>query len=110
MVRLRLFPIGGDNTLAEDREVLVASLVSGFPLNIGAIITKEINCRERRSCPILVGIDVETYATETYDLEKSKDESRYDLKLRKPIPEVFRPSGQTARATKTSIEPAGEAT
>ncbi|MCE3217016.1 hypothetical protein HAX54_010066, partial [Datura stramonium] len=45
VVRLRLFPTGEDNTLAEDRAVLVASLVAGFPLNTGAIIAEEINCR-----------------------------------------------------------------
>ncbi|MCE3216561.1 hypothetical protein HAX54_006886 [Datura stramonium] len=45
-----------------------------------------------------------------YDLEKSKYESRYDLKLHKPIPEVFRPSGQTVRAAEITTKPAGEAT
>ncbi|MCD7451262.1 hypothetical protein HAX54_010477, partial [Datura stramonium] len=58
--------------------------------------------------PILVGINVETYATKKYDLEKSKDESRYELKLHKPIPKVFKPNGQTARATETSTKLAGE--
>ncbi|MCE3049759.1 hypothetical protein HAX54_045735 [Datura stramonium] len=72
---------GGDNNLAVDRAVLVAILVSRFPLNIGAIITEKMNCRAvklstslpfpcliTRLCreahvPILAGIDVETYAT-----------------------------------------------
>ncbi|MCD7448188.1 hypothetical protein HAX54_039144 [Datura stramonium] len=81
VVRLRLFPTGGDNTLAEDRAILVASLVLGFPFNMGDIITEDMNyrvvklstslpfpCLITRLCreahvPILVGIDVETYAT-----------------------------------------------
>ncbi|MCE3216533.1 hypothetical protein HAX54_006791 [Datura stramonium] len=93
-------PNRGDNTLAEYREVLVASLVLGFPLNMGAIITDEMMwrvmrlsllvlfpwvitrvCREAH-VPILAGTNVETYGTKWYELEKSKDESRYDLKLR----------------------------
>ncbi|MCE3050706.1 hypothetical protein HAX54_047913 [Datura stramonium] len=96
-----------DNTLAEVRAVLVANLMSEFPLNMGVIIAKEINwrvvklstslpfpclitqlCREAH-VPILAGKDVETYATNKYELEKSKYESRYDLKLHKTIPEVF---------------------
>ncbi|MCD9642241.1 hypothetical protein HAX54_028932 [Datura stramonium] len=128
VVWLRLFPIGGDNTLAEYRAVLAATLVLGFPLNMGAIIIEEINCRAMKlstslpfpclitrlyreaHVPVLAGIDMETYATNKYDLEKSKDESRYDLKLQKPILYVFGPNGRTARATKSSTELAGEAT
>ncbi|MCD9646281.1 hypothetical protein HAX54_036002 [Datura stramonium] len=38
----------------------------------------------------IIGKDVETYATNKYELEKSKYESRYDLKLHKTIlTEVF---------------------
>ncbi|MCD9560507.1 hypothetical protein HAX54_019202, partial [Datura stramonium] len=92
VARLRLFPKGGDNTLAEDRVVPVASLVSG-----------------EAHVPILARIDVETYATKKYDLEKSKDESKYDLKLHKPILEVFGPNVRTTRAMETSAKPAGEA-
>ncbi|MCE3051869.1 hypothetical protein HAX54_051087 [Datura stramonium] len=113
---------GGANTLAKDRAVLVASLMSGFSLNIKAIIFENFNwrvvklsmslpfpclithlCREAH-VPILVGIDGETNATKKYDLEKSKDESRYDLKLHKKIRKVFGPSGQTAREMKTTTE------
>ncbi|MCD7462477.1 hypothetical protein HAX54_048616 [Datura stramonium] len=100
VVRLRLLPTGEDNTLSKDRVVLVVSLVSGFPLNIGAIIIEEMNCRVvklstslpfpcliTRLCreayvPILTGIDVETYVTKN----------------------------QNARAMETSTEPAGVAT
>ncbi|MCE5166624.1 hypothetical protein HAX54_022809 [Datura stramonium] len=56
------------------------------------------------------GIDMETHTTKKYDLEKSKDESRYELKLYKPIPEMFGPSGQNARAVETSTEPVRKAT
>ncbi|MCD7455029.1 hypothetical protein HAX54_026812 [Datura stramonium] len=108
--------------------MLVASLVSGFPLNIGAIIGEVINYRvvklstslpfpclftrlyREAHVPILARIDVETHATKKYDLKKSKDESIYKLKLHKPIPKVFGPSGQNARATETSTELVGEAT
>ncbi|MCE5165754.1 hypothetical protein HAX54_012052 [Datura stramonium] len=83
---------GRDNTLAEDRAILVASLMS----------------REAH-VPILAGIDMELYATKKYDLEKSNDKSRYDLRLYKLILEVFRSSGQTARTTETT-DPPGEAT
>ncbi|MCE3215655.1 hypothetical protein HAX54_003127 [Datura stramonium] len=102
--------------------------MSGFPLKMVTIIADQINwrpvklstslpfpclitrlCREEH-VPILVGIDVDIYATKKYDLEKLKDESLYDLKLQKPILEVFGSSGQTARATKTNTDPAGEAT
>ncbi|MCE3049549.1 hypothetical protein HAX54_045137 [Datura stramonium] len=118
---------GGDNTLAKDRVVLVASLVLRFLLNMGAIITEErmwravrlstslpFPCLMTRLCreahvPIFAGIDVESYSTRRYDLEKSKDESRYEFKLHKIIPEVFRPNGQTARATETSTKLVGEA-
>ncbi|MCD7462421.1 hypothetical protein HAX54_048514 [Datura stramonium] len=87
LVWLRLFPIGGDNTLVEDRAVLVASMVSGFPLNMEAIIAYEISSR-------VVKIDVETLATKKYDLEKSKDETRYNLKLHKLVIKVLRSGGQ----------------
>ncbi|MCD9644629.1 hypothetical protein HAX54_033016, partial [Datura stramonium] len=59
--------------------------------------------------PILARIDMETYATKKYDLEKSKDESRNYLKLYKPIPEVFGSSGQTTRAMETTTDQTGEA-
>ncbi|MCD9640698.1 hypothetical protein HAX54_026151 [Datura stramonium] len=77
------------------------------------IIIEDMNCREvkfstslpfpcliTRLCkeahvPIFAGIDVETYATKKYDLEKSKDESRYELKLHKQIPKVFEPNAAT---------------
>ncbi|MCD7446256.1 hypothetical protein HAX54_048454 [Datura stramonium] len=52
--------------------------------------------------PKLDRIDVETYATKKYDLEKLKDESIYDLKLHKQIPEVFR----TIAATQLGVESA----
>ncbi|MCE5166306.1 hypothetical protein HAX54_017258, partial [Datura stramonium] len=128
VVQLWLFPIGRDNNFAEDRAVLVANLMSRFPLNMRAIIAKEIMCSavklsislpfpclitqlcREAHIPILVRIDVETYATKKYDLEKSKDESKYDFKLHKPILEVFRPSGQIARETETTTKPAGETT
>ncbi|MCD9637988.1 hypothetical protein HAX54_021594 [Datura stramonium] len=42
VVRLRMFPIGGDNILGEDRAVMVASLMSWFPLNIRHIIADEM--------------------------------------------------------------------
>ncbi|MCD7468160.1 hypothetical protein HAX54_006110 [Datura stramonium] len=44
-------------------------------------------CRQAH-VPILAGIDVDTYVIKKYDLEKSKDESRYDLKLHKTICDV----------------------
>ncbi|MCE2055075.1 hypothetical protein HAX54_041893 [Datura stramonium] len=121
-------PNRGDNTLDEDRAVLVASLMSGFPLYMGVIITEEMNYREVKlstslhfpclitqlcreaHVPILVGIDVETYATKKYDLEKSKDESIYELNLQKLILEVFGPSGQNTMKTETSTESTREAT
>ncbi|MCD9638040.1 hypothetical protein HAX54_021706 [Datura stramonium] len=127
VVRLRLFPTGGDNTSVEDKAVLVASLVLVFPLNMEEIITQDMNfravklstsfpfpCLITRLCreahvPIFAGIDVEIYATKNYDLEKSKDEPIYELKLHEPIPEVFEPIGQNARATKASTKPAKEA-
>ncbi|MCD7471993.1 hypothetical protein HAX54_012815 [Datura stramonium] len=108
----------------EDRVVLVASLMFGFPLNIGALIVEEMHwravrlstsfpfpCLITRLCneahvPILAGVDVETYATKKYGLDKSRDESRYDLKLHKP--EVFGASGQTARATEPTTNQDGE--
>ncbi|MCD7446130.1 hypothetical protein HAX54_041515, partial [Datura stramonium] len=40
----------------------------------------------RGSCTILAEIDIETPATKKYDLEKSKDEIRHDLKLHKSVP------------------------
>ncbi|MCD7473210.1 hypothetical protein HAX54_014867 [Datura stramonium] len=95
VVRLRLLLTGGDNTLAKDKAVPMTNLMS--------------SCREAL-VTTLAGIDVETYATKKYDLEKSKDESKYDLKLHKPIPEVFKSSGQTIKATKTTNGPAGAAT
>ncbi|MCE3216955.1 hypothetical protein HAX54_009655, partial [Datura stramonium] len=42
----------------------------------------------RSLCTNLAEIDVETPATMKYDLEKSKDETRYDLKHHKPITEL----------------------
>ncbi|MCD9644993.1 hypothetical protein HAX54_033621 [Datura stramonium] len=120
--------IRGDNTLAEERVVLRASLMYGFPLNMEAIIAEEINWRVvkfptslpfpsliARLCkeayvPILAGIDVETYAIKKYDLAKSKDETRYDLKLHKPIPKVFESSGKSAKEAETTTDPAGVAT
>ncbi|MCD9639400.1 hypothetical protein HAX54_023912 [Datura stramonium] len=99
-----------------------------FPLNMGVIITKEINrkvvrlstslsfpclisqlCREAH-VPILAGIDMEKYATKKYYLSKLKNESRYELILHKTILEVFRSSDQTARAIKTITDLAGRAT
>ncbi|MCE3051429.1 hypothetical protein HAX54_049815 [Datura stramonium] len=67
VVRLRLFLIGGDNTLVEDRAMLVASLMSGLPFNMGL-------CREAH-VPILAGIDVETYATKNAFITQPKGES-----------------------------------
>ncbi|MCD9637585.1 hypothetical protein HAX54_020954 [Datura stramonium] len=92
---------GGDNTSTEHRATLIASLTSGFPLNIGEIIIEEIMCRVvklsvslpfpcliTRLCreahvPILARINMETYTTK---------------------------NGQTARVTKITTDPAGEAT
>ncbi|MCD7458838.1 hypothetical protein HAX54_039364, partial [Datura stramonium] len=48
---------------------------------------------EEAHVPILAGIDMETYATKNYDLEKSRDESQYELKLHKH--EVFGSSAAT---------------
>ncbi|MCE3214829.1 hypothetical protein HAX54_053454 [Datura stramonium] len=75
----------GDNTLAEDKAVLVASLISG-----------------EDHVPILVGIDVKTYATKKYDLEKSKDETRYELELYKPVIEVFEFGGPIAKVVEAT--------
>ncbi|MCD9558927.1 hypothetical protein HAX54_016620, partial [Datura stramonium] len=44
-------------------------------------------CPQEVHVPILAGIDVQTYATKKYDLEKSKNESIYDMKIHKPFPE-----------------------
>ncbi|MCD7450009.1 hypothetical protein HAX54_002886 [Datura stramonium] len=116
----------GDNTLAEDKVVLVAHLIFGFPLIMGALVAEEMHCRAVKSSTslpflclltqlcreahvlVLGGINLETYATKKYDLEKPWDESRYDLKLHKL--EVFVSSGQTAKATNKTTNPTGEAT
>ncbi|MCE2056138.1 hypothetical protein HAX54_044106 [Datura stramonium] len=118
----------GDNALEEDREVLVASLMLAFPLNIGVVIADEIKsqattlstslpfpCLITRLCreahvPILAGIDIETPTIKKYNLEKSKDETRHDLKLHKSVFEVFGLSDQSARVAKGIIHIAGAAT
>ncbi|MCD9638924.1 hypothetical protein HAX54_023099 [Datura stramonium] len=63
---------------------------------------------QRSSCPN-TRRHVETPTTKKYDLEKSKDETRYDLKLHKPFIEVFRFGVQSARVAKENIDPAGAA-
>ncbi|MCD7453872.1 hypothetical protein HAX54_022503 [Datura stramonium] len=101
MVRVRLFPTGGDIVLGEDTTVLVANLMSGFPLNMGVIIADEMRahatkfstslpflclviglCKEAH-VPILARIDVETTKNKKHDLGKFKDETRHDLRLHK---------------------------
>ncbi|MCD7469274.1 hypothetical protein HAX54_008200 [Datura stramonium] len=79
VVRLWLFPTGGDNVLGEERESLVASLMSGFLLNMEVIRVYEMRapmtkfsislpfpCLVIRLCkeayvPILAEIDLGTF-------------------------------------------------
>ncbi|MCE2055320.1 hypothetical protein HAX54_042411 [Datura stramonium] len=89
------------------KEMMWRAVRLSTSLSFPCLITQP--CREAH-VPILSSIDVETYSIKRCDLEKSKDESRYDLKLHKQIPEVISPSGLIARATKASIKLAGEAT
>ncbi|MCE3049923.1 hypothetical protein HAX54_046139, partial [Datura stramonium] len=93
VMRLRLFPIGGDNTLAENSATQVASPMSG-----------------EAHVLILAKIDVETHAAKKYDVEMSKDEKRYDLKLHKPVIEVFGSSGPSAKVAEPITEPVDAAT
>ncbi|MCD9639397.1 hypothetical protein HAX54_023840 [Datura stramonium] len=60
-------------------------------------------CREAH-LPIRARIDFETLATKKYDLEKSKDEIRYGLKLRKPVTEyALTPANFAKRVRKADI-------
>ncbi|MCD7450870.1 hypothetical protein HAX54_008844, partial [Datura stramonium] len=66
-------------------------------------------CKEAH-VPLIAGIDVETPVTKKYHLEKSKDETRYDLKLHKPVIEVLVFDGQSARVAEATTNPARAAT
>ncbi|MCE3050122.1 hypothetical protein HAX54_046503 [Datura stramonium] len=54
--------------------------------------------------PILAEIDFETYAIKNNDLEKSKNETWYDLKLHKSVIEVFGPYGPSATIAEATTD------
>jgi len=92
-----LFPTRADNTLAEDKVIFVASLISGFSINFRKLIAEEIRHRVTKSptsllffylmtrlCKaeellILVKIDVETLVTKRFDIDNMRDESRLEM-------------------------------
>ncbi|MCD9559689.1 hypothetical protein HAX54_017850 [Datura stramonium] len=89
--------------------------MSEFLLNIRQIITDEIMARVTKlsiSLPfyylvtrlrkeaqvlILAGIDVEIVANKKHDFDKSKDETKNDLRVHKAVLQVFGPSGKRVR-------------
>lgn len=114
-------PTGGDATLDSHRAVLVASLISGLKIDFGQIIDDELFVRAHKvasalplpclitelcrqaNVPLIRGIDNEVRATHRQDIEKSKDDSKFEMWVNKP------PAYQTqsAPAPDTSEIPKG---
>lgn len=109
VVWYRLSPKRGENLLEEKRAIIASSPMYGFNMNFEMIIADEIQIPVTKSsiffhfrasnhgCLILEGIDEQVFAIKNNDIKKSKDETKFYLRVNKPMPHILGYNSQVAK-------------